>query len=68
MVGTCCKNEKHKGKIDKTSNMSLTELETFQKRELVFIKIKLQLDTGYDITIINEQTWRKKGKLSLLTS
>ena len=28
--------------------------------------MKLQLDTGSDITIINEKTWKKLGKPSLL--
>lgn len=32
------------------------------------VKIKLQLDTGSDIAIINKQTWRKMGEPSLLTS
>ena len=63
MIDTCYKVEKHKGKIYKTSNMSLTELEICRKRKFVFIKIdkvkiKLQLDTGSDITITNEQTWK----------
>ena len=44
-----------------------------KKRKFVFlkinnVKIKLQLDTGSDITIINEETWRKAGKPSLVTS
>ena len=45
--------------------MSLTELEMSQKSKFVFLKInnvKIKLlDTGSDITIVNEQTWRKMG-------
>ena len=42
------------------------------KRKSVFvtsnnIKIKLQFDTRFDITIINEKTWKNLGKPSLLT-
>ena len=53
--------------------MSLTKLETSQKRKFIFlkiynVKIKLQRDTRPDITIINEQTGRKMGKSSLLTA
>ena len=40
------------------------------KKKICFdnIKIKLQLDTESDITIINEKTWKKLSKPSLLTS
>ena len=60
------KVDKRKEKICKISN------ETSLNRKFVFvtinIKIKLQLDTGSDITIINEKTWRKMAKPSLLTT
>ena len=73
MIDTWCKVEKHKGKINKTLNQLITELEMSQKRKFVFVKInnvkiKQQLVTGPDITIINERTWRKMGKPILLTS
>ena len=60
------KVDKRKEKISKISN------ETPLKRKFVFvainhIRIKLQLDTGSNITIINEKTWKILGKPSLLT-
>ena len=59
--------DKRKEKISRLSN------KTPSKRKIVFVtinnvKIKLQLDTGPDITIINEKTLKKLGKSSLLTS
>ena len=73
LLATWCKVEDHKEKINKTSNVSLSEQEMSQKRKFVLekindIKIKLQLDTGSDITIINETEMEKMGKHSLFTS
>ena len=59
------KVEKRKEKISKLSN------ETPLKRKFVYvmvnyINIKLQLDIGSDMIIINQKTWKKLGKPSLL--
>lgn len=62
MINTWSNEKKLKREINKTS----------QKRNVFVqindVKIKLQLDTGSDIAIINKQTWRKMGEPSLLTS
>ena len=77
---TCCKTEKWKyvnkvntlGKANKQKEKICKILnETPLKRKFVFVtinnvKIKLQLDTRSNITIINEKTWRKLGRPSLL--
>ena len=62
--------------IDYALNTNIIKVainETRPKRKFVFItinnmKMKLQHNTGSDITIINEKTWRKESKPSLLTS
>ena len=54
----------------KATNKFLNETPSKRKCAYVIInniKIKLQLDTGSDITIINDKTWKKQGKLKLLT-
>ena len=62
------------GEVDKQKeNISNLSNKILLKRKLVFvtinnIKIKLQLDTGSNITIINQKTSKKLGKLNLLTS
>ena len=70
IVDICRKVERHKGKINKTLNVSLTELEMTEKREFVFIKInnikiKLQLinktTTWYRVWYHHHQ-WKDKGK------
>ena len=50
--------------------LSRHKIEEGQKYKFVYVKInnnkvKLQLDTGSDILIINEETWKKVGKFLL---